>query len=166
MSGISKIKIKESIETLKSLLNEQKSSDFFQKIQVLYLLKTQQVKTITEVAEIVGRHRVTIQGWLRCYEKEGIEGILKEKTGGGRKSIIAAEIMDKLTEKLEKTSDFSSYKEVQTWLEKEFQVTVGYDVVYYLIRKKLNFFFLLKKAKNKLLFILFSENFMRFKLYF
>jgi transposase len=153
MSGISKIKIRESIEELRSLLNEQKTSESFQKVQVLYLLKSQQVKTITEVAEIVGKHRVTIQNWLRCYEKEGIEGLLKEKTGGGRKLIIGEEIIEKLREKLEQTSEFSSYKDIQTWLEKEFQIQVSYDVVYYLVRKKLKLFLLAKKLKNNLLFM-------------
>jgi transposase len=149
MSGISKIKIKESVETLKHLLNEQKSSNFFQKIQVLYLLKTQQAKTITEVAEIVGKHRVTIQGWLQCYEKEGIEGILKEKNRGGRKSLISGEISDKLREKLEKEAYFSSYQEIKIWLEREFGLKVSYDVVYYLVRKKMKFFFLVNSFLNR-----------------
>jgi transposase len=156
MSGISKIKIKESIETLKSLLNEQKTSESFQKVQVLYLLKSQQVNTITEVAEIVGKHRVTIQNWLRCYENEGIAGILKEKRGGGRKLIISAEIIEKLREKIEKTSEFSSYQEIQTWLEREFQLKVSYDVVYYLVRKKMKLFLLVKKPKNNLLLMFFN----------
>jgi transposase len=137
MSGISKIRIRESVETLKILLNEQKSSDSFQKVQVLYLLQTQQVKRITEVAQIVGRHRVTIQGWLRCYELEGIEGLLQEKIGGGRKSIINEDMIQKLREKLEETSEFNGYKDIQTWLSQEFQLDVSYDVVYYLVRKKL-----------------------------
>lgn len=79
MSGVSQVNIIESIATLKTLLNEQKTSDNFQKIQVLYLLKSKQVKTITEVAQIVGKHRVTIQWWLRCYQQEGIQKFLRDK---------------------------------------------------------------------------------------
>ncbi|WP_017294391.1 helix-turn-helix domain-containing protein [Geminocystis herdmanii] len=139
MAGVSQVKIIESIEQLKTLLSEQKTSDNFQKIQVLYLLKSQQVKTITEVASIIGKHRVTIQYWLRCYQQEGIEELLQEKKGGGRKPFISPQIIDKLRDKLDKNTDFQSYKEIQNWLNKEFQLGVSYDVVYYLVKKKLKY---------------------------
>lgn len=88
MSGVSHIKILESVETLKKLLEQQKTVDRFQKIQVLYLLKGGKIKTITEVAQVVGRHRVTVQYWLKCYQQEGIEGLLKNKKRGGRNSLV------------------------------------------------------------------------------
>jgi putative transposase len=141
MAGVSQVKIIESIELLKTLLSEQKTSDNFQKIQVLYLLKSQQIKTITEVAQIIGKHRVTIQYWLRCYQQEGIEELLKDKSGGGRKPFISPQIIEKLCEKLDTNSDFQSYKEIQDWLNKKFQLEVSYDVVYYLVRKKLKYTF-------------------------
>jgi transposase len=144
MSGVSKIEIKESIDSLKALLNEQKSSETFQKIQVLYLLKNQQVKTITEAATIVGKHRVTVQKWLSCYQQEGIEGLLQQKTRGGRKSAISEMVVERLKEKLQATSDPINYQEIQHWLETEFDLKVSYDVVYYLIRKKLKLLKLFK----------------------
>ncbi len=142
MSAISQVKIIESIETLKQLLNHQKTSDNFQKIQVLYLLKSKQVKTITEVAKIVGKHRVTIQWWLRCYQQEGIEEFLKDKkdkNSGGRKSLIPDNVIKILMEKLADDFDFKTYKDIQNWLNQEFQLQVSYDVVYYLVRKKLKY---------------------------
>ncbi|AFZ55151.1 helix-turn-helix domain-containing protein [Cyanobacterium aponinum UTEX 3222] len=142
MSGVSQVNIIESIATLKTLLNEQKTSDNFQKIQVLYLLKSKQVKTITEVAQIVGKHRVTIQWWLRCYQQEGIQKFLrdkKDKNSGGRKSIISDSVIKILTKKLRETPDFKTYKDIQHWLNQEFQIQVSYDVVYYLVRKKLKY---------------------------
>jgi transposase len=144
MSGVSKIEIRESIDSLKALLNEQKSSETFQKIQVLYLLKNQQVKTITEAATIVGKHRVTVQKWLGCYQKEGIEGLLQQKTRGGRKSAISEMAVVKLKEKLQANSEPINYQEIQHWLETEFDLKVSYDVVYYLIRKKLKLLKLFK----------------------
>lgn len=139
MTGVSQVKIIESIDLLKTLLSEQKTSDNFQKIQVLYLLKSQQIKTITEIAQIIGKHRVTIQYWLKCYQQEGIAKLLKDKSGGGRKSFISPEVIEKLQDKLEKANDFQSYKQIQDWLNKEFQLEVSYDVVYYLVRKKLQY---------------------------
>lgn len=166
MSGVSQIKIIESIKTLKTLLNEQKTSDNFQKIQVLYLLKSKQVKTITEVAQIVGKHRVTIQSWLRCYQEEGFEGYLKSKSGGGRKSIIPHYIILQLQEKLEKTADFNSYREIQDWLAKEFHLKISYDVVYYLVRKKLKITFKKNKTNSNLLLIMLVQNILKLKVTF
>ncbi|MGI0480393.1 helix-turn-helix domain-containing protein [Geminocystis sp. CENA526] len=139
MAGVSQVKIIESIELLKTLLSEQKTSDNFQKIQVLYLLKSQQVKTITEIASIIGKHRVTIQYWLKSYQQEGIEGLLQEKKGGGRKPFIPPQIIDKLRDKLDNNNDFQSYKEIQIWLNQEFELGVSYDVVYYLVKRKLKY---------------------------
>jgi transposase len=151
MAGISQIKIKESLETLKKLLNEQKNSDSFQKIQVLYLLKSEQIKTITEVAQIVGKHRVTVQGWLRIYQQEGIEDLLSNKMGEkGRKSLIPESIIEQLREKILNESSLKSYKEIQLWLENKLGQEINYDVVYYLVRKKLKVSLREKKPQNNL----------------
>lgn len=147
MSGVSKIKIKESIETLKLLLNQQKSSENFQKIQGLYLLKSKQAETITEVAALVGRHRITVQGWLRSYSKGGIEALLTEKTVGGRKSSIPDWAIEILKEKLQNSLTFETYTEIQLWLETELDIKVSYDVVHYLVHDKLKIS--LKKNSTK-----------------
>ncbi|HIK38668.1 MAG: helix-turn-helix domain-containing protein [Geminocystis sp.] len=138
MSGVSHIKILESVETLKKLLEQQKTVDRFQKIQVLYLLKGGKIKTITEVAQVVGRHRVTVQYWLKCYQQEGIEGLLKNKKRGGRNSLVPPCVVAKLNQELANNPSLGSYKDVQMWLKQKFQLQVSYDVVYYLVRKKLN----------------------------
>lgn len=151
MSGVSHIKILESVEILKKLLEQQKTVDRFQKVQVLYLLKSGKIKTITEVAQVVGRHRVTVQYWLKCYQQEGIEGLLKNKKRGGRNSLIPPSVVAILSRELANNPSFTSYKDIQIWLEQKFQLQVSYDVVYYLVRKKLN---IIIKANRKHLFIL------------
>lgn len=50
MAGVAKIEIKESIVELQHLMEAQKTASGFQKVQVLYLLKTQQVKTVQNLA--------------------------------------------------------------------------------------------------------------------
>lgn len=151
MSGVSHIKILESVEILKKLLEQQKAVDRFQKVQVLYLLKSGKVKTITEVAQVVGRHRVTVQYWLKCYQQEGIEGLLKNKKRGGRNSLIPPSVVAILSRELANNPSFTSYKDIQLWLEQKFQIQGGYDVVYYLVKKKLN---IILKPNRKHFFLL------------
>ena len=50
-----------------------------------------QVKTIQDVAVIVGRGRVTVQRWLKAYTQSGITGLLSTKKSTGRPPIIKAE---------------------------------------------------------------------------
>ena len=55
MSGVPKIAIAESIETLKSLMKQQKSALNYAKVQALYLLKINAVETVRYLAVIMGR---------------------------------------------------------------------------------------------------------------
>ena len=63
MSGVLKINITESEETLKKLLVAQKIAKHRERVQVLYLLVTNQAETVGHLATLTGRHRVTISRW-------------------------------------------------------------------------------------------------------
>jgi transposase len=149
MSGVSKITIYESAEMLKILLSRQKSPEHFQKIQVLYLLKTKQVETITQVARVVGKNRVTVQGWLRVYQEGGLEAMLSERRSQGRKSAISEELVEILREKLSQSPTFTSYQQIQAWLETDFGIVVSYDTVHYLVHDKLKVRLKRKKTYSK-----------------
>lgn len=59
-----KLEISESVEELKALLGSQKTAQGKERVQAVYRLKLGQVKTIGELAQWLGRHRVTVQEWL------------------------------------------------------------------------------------------------------
>ena len=63
MARVTKIEIVESSHELHHLMETQKTASGFQKVQVLYLLKTQQVKTVENLALMLGRGRITLQRW-------------------------------------------------------------------------------------------------------
>lgn len=71
MTGVPKIEISESAETLKDVLKKQKTALNFAKVQALYLLKIQAVDTVRYLAVIVGRSEATIHEWLRLYKMGG-----------------------------------------------------------------------------------------------
>ncbi|MBC6424173.1 MAG: helix-turn-helix domain-containing protein [Hormoscilla sp. SP5CHS1] len=138
MTGICKLEITETTEELKSLLQEQKSASNFQKVQALYLFKIGQVKTVKDLAITLGRSRITVQRWLHTYRTEGLAGLLKVKHGGGRKPVIPGAAMAGLQKRLQDpNSFFSSYGEIQTWLQSEYGLDVSYKVVYATVRYKL-----------------------------
>ncbi|MBC6472846.1 MAG: helix-turn-helix domain-containing protein [Hormoscilla sp. GM102CHS1] len=138
MTGVCKLEITETTEELKSLLQEQKSASNFQKVQALYLFKIGQVKTVKDLAITLGRSRITVQRWLHTYRTEGLAGLLKVKHGGGRKPVIPGAAMAGLQKRLQDpNSFFSSYGEIQTWLQSEYGLDVSYKVVYATVRYKL-----------------------------
>ncbi|GAB4282042.1 MAG: hypothetical protein Fur0025_10910 [Oscillatoriaceae cyanobacterium] len=133
MSGVVKINIVESPETLKSLLAKQKTATAKERIQALYLLKSRQVETVQHLAVVLGRSRITVQRWLRLYRQGGIEEMLKVYQPSGRPRSIPDWAMERLKEELKKPERFSTYKEVQSWLAVELNILVSYDVVHYLL---------------------------------
>jgi transposase len=79
MSGVVKIEIRETEEELKALLKKEKDVACYEKLQVLYWLKTQTVETVLSAAVRLGKHRTTIQRWLSSYRSGGIEELLLQK---------------------------------------------------------------------------------------
>ncbi|MEM8603071.1 MAG: helix-turn-helix domain-containing protein, partial [Cyanobacteria bacterium P01_H01_bin.121] len=69
MSGVYKLEIQESLTELKTLLRHQKTASDQERVQLLYLLKSQQASTLQQAAALLGRHRVTIQRWARNYRQ-------------------------------------------------------------------------------------------------
>jgi transposase len=99
MVGVSRIEIKENAADLKQLMHEQKSASAEERLHSLYLLKTQHT-SITEVAELLGRHRVTVQRWLQEYEQGGLNALLAQPVRQGPPSLIPETVQVELVAKL------------------------------------------------------------------
>ena len=84
MPGRPKIDIVESVETLKKLMKAQKKALGYNKVQSLYLLKSNKVKTVREVADLLGKGETTIHRWFSFYRTGGIDFLLKERKSSGR----------------------------------------------------------------------------------
>jgi putative transposase len=84
MSGRPKIDIVESRETLKQLMKAQTTILGYNKLQSLYLLKLNKIKTVREIALILGKGEATIHRWFRLYRVGGIDLLLKERKSPGR----------------------------------------------------------------------------------
>ncbi len=137
MSGVLKIEIVESEKTLLKLLAQQKSAKTQQRVQVLYWLKTKQATSVGQNAALVGRHPTTISRWLSKYRRGGLKALLTIESSPGRPASIPPEAIALLKQELSDPEGFSSYGEIQTWLETVCDVKVSYKVVHEIVHYKL-----------------------------
>jgi len=146
MSGVCKINIVESAQTLKTLLAQQKTAIGKERVQALYLLKTRQIETVQHLAVCLGRdlrfaaalrYRVTVQRWLRQYRQGGLQEMLVVGKSKGRPKAIPDWAIKRLQQELSDPEGFESYKEVQIWLEAVLGIEANYHSVHNLVRYKL-----------------------------
>ncbi len=137
MTGVLKLTITESAEELKALLTRQTKASARERIQALYLLKIGKVKTITGLAEILGRDISTIFRWFQRYRSTGLEGLLNTPRNQGRKPIISEDVLDILKDKLQSRHQFRSYEDIRLWLKDKFGIEASYKVVHETVRYRL-----------------------------
>lgn len=132
-----KIEILETTTELKELLRSTEYLDVRERIQVIYWIKSQQVKTTEAIASLLGKHRTTISRWLNIYRDEGMKALLTKEKSSGRNKIITPFVEEILKQKLKDKDQFSTYKEIQAWLLEEHGVEMSYTGVHQLIRYRL-----------------------------
>lgn len=137
MAGVYKLDIQESEADLKQLLRRQKTASAKERVQLLYLLKTQQAGTVQQAAEMLGRHRVTVQEWLQRYRQGGLNELLSHRKPSGRRRTIPRWAEDTLNQRLQEPQGFESYGAICEWLETYLGVKAPYKTVYQLVRYRL-----------------------------
>ncbi|MEG5039900.1 MULTISPECIES: helix-turn-helix domain-containing protein [unclassified Microcoleus] len=133
-------------DELKIILSQQRTLPNKQKIQALYWLKTGASQSLTDVAERLGVHRITVHRWLTQYTAGGMPELLKIRQATGRPRVIPSAVIAGLSEKLsEESCDFKTYKEIGQWVEENYQISVKYQTLHKQVhyRMKAN----LKEAK-------------------
>ncbi len=137
MAGVLKLDIQESAEELKLLLGRQATSAGKERVQALYLLKIGKVKTITGLAEILGRDISTIFRWFQRYKTKGLDGMLNVPRNQGRKPLIPKPILETLKQELHQPGRFRTYSDIREWLRENHGVDASYKVVHETVRYRL-----------------------------
>ena len=137
MAGIYKVNIVESVDELKQLLCAQKGASDKERIHLLYLLKSEQASTVEAASVLLGRHRVTVQKWLRLYRNGGLAGLLSHKPRLGRSPSIPQWAQEALNKRLHQGDGFNSYGEICQWLKTELGIESPYKTVHQLVRYRL-----------------------------
>jgi transposase len=130
MVGVSQIEIRESCAQLNTLMHQQSRAMAQERLQVLYLLKSQQAQDITTAAQLIGRDRTTVQRWLQQYQQGGIAQLIAARTGQGRKRLISEPVNQALEAELAKPVGFKSDGAIQDWLQREHGLAVRYGTVH------------------------------------
>lgn len=136
MSGISSIEIAESKEILQQMLQEQKNLRNQQRVQVLFLLKSEKM-SISKISEVIGRHRGTVHKWLMTYRDHGLKKLLTERAKTGRPRKIPEWAVKSLEKQLGQPEGFKSYTQIQRWLETTLGIEAAYRTVHELTRYRL-----------------------------
>ena len=135
--GKLKIEIKESTTELLEQLKEAQNREVKERIQSLYWVKTNQVETTSDIADLIGKHRTTVSRWLSSYRKGGLEKLLTKGKSTGRSRKISPEVEEKLKKELQDPEGFTSYKEVQVWLKALEEIEMSYQGVHSVVRYRL-----------------------------
>jgi putative transposase len=135
-------RIEATVSELKIIMQRQRTISNRQKVQALYLLKSGFSQSITDVAELLGVHRVTVQRWLKQYNAGGLSSLLKIRQSTGIPRVIPTAVIAGISKKIsEESCEFKSYKQIVTWVKDNYQVSVKYQTlhkqVHYRMKAKL-----------------------------
>lgn len=128
--------ILESREELEHRLDRQTTATGKERLQMLYWLKLGIVNSRQDLVKLLHKSEATITRWLGMYKSGGLSALLEVKHAPGNPSSVPAEAVSRLKERLEQPQGFSSYGQVQQWLEQECGVSAAYHTVHSLVRYK------------------------------
>ena len=87
-----------------------------------------------ELAALLGCGESTLYRWLKTYSRQGLSGLLKVTTSPSRPPQLTQEALEGLRQQLQDPEGFSSYGEVQAWLEQHDQTQAAYSTVHGIVR--------------------------------
>jgi transposase len=95
--------IEEDPQRLKELEKYHRYSHLFQRVRMLRLLKTEECSNLGEVARALGYSWRQCQRWFQCYQRGGLEELLKSRVGErGRQELVTPEAFEDLKEAMKK----------------------------------------------------------------
>lgn len=129
--------IREEAEELKRLMRQERHPQKRQRLQMLYLVASEQAQTRTALAPLLGVNRETVGDWLRLYADGGREALLTIRTPPGKASIIPAPVVAELRERLSQPEGVASYEEVRSWLFEQHGISIKYKTLANFLHSKL-----------------------------
>ncbi|MDB9306848.1 MULTISPECIES: helix-turn-helix domain-containing protein [Cyanophyceae] len=137
MSRPFKIEIAESEEELKKRLQTVNLGNQKEKLQMLWWIKSGQVKEQQEVGKRLAKDTSTVTRWLQKYRSGGLEELLEIKKAPGAKRKIHDAAIAALESELKTGKGFSSYGAIVEWLKLEQGLDIEYATVYAWVRYRL-----------------------------
>lgn len=130
-------KIKETVEELREMLKAETQVKKRTRLQALYLIVSQEAKSRSKVAKILGFNRNSISEWFALYESGGLEKMLLIYKPAGAKPKIPAAAIEEIKQRLGTEKGFRTYKEIHELVTGKYAVDVVYSGVHSLVRYRL-----------------------------
>ncbi len=87
------------------------------------------------ISKQVGYERHTVGKWFREYSQNGLVACQQLEMGKKSGSRISGKALEELEAKLSSTTDyFTSYKQIQQWLQEKHCITLSYSHVHRYVR--------------------------------
>lgn len=138
MACLTKVAIQEDRKDLDQRLQSAQNQKITERLQILYLLALPQALTISAIANVIGRHRGTLQRLRSTAKNQGLNAFLEIKASeGSRSNMIPAWAVESLKRLNPQTQCFASYIEVQTLLRETLGIEAEDRTVYELVRYRL-----------------------------
>ena len=122
---------------IKEQLCLSKSREQYQRWQVIYLVKTRQLKA-QEIAEIVNVSKKTVYQWVYYYNKKGPKSLILKGKGGRRNAFLSLEKEAALFEELSQQAKQGLIvigRKVKPRIEEKVGHKVSVDYVYDLLHR-------------------------------
>ena len=131
--------ITEDLDTLKQRLAQSRKPIVKQRLHLLILLKTDPDMTRQRAADHLALHRNTIAQWLLLYQQDGLDALLTTRPVGARagQKSLPPEVFAQLQARLQTPEGFTSYGQVQQWLQQKFGLDIAYATLHNIIRYQL-----------------------------
>lgn len=128
----------EPIDELQSLLARTADVQRKQRVHLLILIRSEQVRSRLAAAAHLAVHRNSVGDWLAKYEKGGVKAMLDIGTPGAKPGIrsLSVPALRTLKDRLD-GEGFESYKQIQEWLKREFDLDLPYPTVHRIVRYRL-----------------------------
>lgn len=129
--------ISESADDLKRRLRDERHPRKRQRLHLLFLIASHQVRSRSQLSHVLGITRNTVARWLASYHQGGLPALLDLYVPEGKAPTLSPLQLEQLRARLTHPDGFASYAEIQQWIHDSLGVPMKYDAVHNLVHDKL-----------------------------
>ena len=136
MASALEVKVKQSVNELKALYKTV-PAHHKHKVQMLLIMKQSDSDlTKNELASLVGVNHNSIQTWRKKYVTGGIDVLLSDGRIGFKPPLLTKKQHAKVLVKISNPqSAFTSFKELQTWVNHTFKTNINYNSLRHYVKR-------------------------------
>lgn len=132
------IYVRESKVKLAAMLENEWDKKKAHRIEMLYLIKSDEEHYKRNLANRLGYSRTTVDEWLRRYEEGGLKSLLSISKSPGAPTKFPKRVRQGLLRRLNSKHTFRTYVDIQRHLKDKYDLDLPYSTVHDYVRYQLN----------------------------